>query len=336
MRIGERIIEAGWDPLNPSAECQAALQWPRVLHRMHPKDAWGIHADLTARKLVSRFLRGTAPDEESARLMRFTAQLHVMAETTPRAEWTLEVQREVTARLDAWERTSLRPAEDRLLADARAHGADYIWRHRDRYEPALTCGELGAALNLTDIDGDVVRLGRALLTVDEEVGHGYLPADRIGRPEHVYDYFVLLTSRGHTITRVDALGRTVLDEDSTARAIRMIYRPRVEERIVPASQLGEDSNFDLFAARESPEPSPDITAEDADGLVRVMAAIQQCRASGGTARATRIVLDHLEDLLEGDVQIGNLATEHGITPQALRQAFAAQRLDLQRRLPADG
>lgn len=331
MAMGERIKAEGWDPLEPSDECRAALACPPVLHRMHYSHTRGIVAELATLKLVSRFCRGMFLDEEMHRLMRFTAHIHLMAEVTPRAEWSLEELAVVTKRIETWEEVALRPAQKRMHDDGVRFGHEYIIAHQDQYEPAFTLMYLQAQLDLSDIEGDAYRLGRALLIVDEEAGQA-APRERC-EPWMLYDYFNLITADGRIVSRVDAKGRTVLDVNKVVDALQLVHRPRSEPRIAPVSKLALSEKMPETTP-ESSEPSPVDVANERDVLARVMAAIQAAREAGGSGRAMAAALANAEALFSGETTLVDVAARHQLAPQVVGRALDDVRADVMRRLRA--
>ena len=125
------LVDAGWSPEQPSAECRAAIA-PLLESNLEPEDARGVHWIFIGLTLTVRFGRRTNLRESMVRLA--AAALLLVSEGH---EPSRENVRELIGKLRSWERDVYGPALQRMEEADELKVED-----RATYEPALTAQEL--------------------------------------------------------------------------------------------------------------------------------------------------------------------------------------------------
>jgi hypothetical protein len=328
--FAERISRAGFDPFNPSAECQLELARPRGLGHLDWVDAAGVQSHLLTLKLLRRFARAAEYTDERGHFVVTLAGIHLMVEIRPPAEWTREELYGLLQQNHDWRHGRCADAARRMDEDVRTIGADEVSRLRERYEPAFTLRVEQHALGIDDTAGDLKRMARAIAMHDEG----------LKRPRNVQRitidtliaYFELATQGGGMVSRFNREGKLVLKPLKVKTALdKASIRTNPQVREVPATDLGNDQG-DASAFSTERFENPDAQQANLLGAISAIVARRRAASQPGSLRA--VVLDEFASLAADEGAAARIAVANGVSARAVRKVFQKEREIVRRLLSA--
>ncbi|MBL8863033.1 MAG: hypothetical protein JNK02_13630 [Planctomycetes bacterium] len=314
------FLAAGWDPMQPSADCVAKTEPRLTPNTLSEEDRRGVHWVLLRLDLCRRFYPHISPKnpDEDSRALVYAATLHMMRVAgLPLDKSSFHAALKA---VDTWERVVLTPAYERMEAARKlANTTEEVLQARVSLEPAWTLELTRNERGWIDLDGNISALQSALRQVEKR---GVLPthAGDVSVPdasEETLAWIMEHTSSRKKLSWVTTskqirLGNTELRDalEALVGAVEPVREARSEE--------ADEPSLAAELVSESPPPSWLAEAKDLGEVVKVWAAARAARDTGDP-HATA-VLAKFQELITGDLSVTALAAELGLDPESLRRA----------------
>jgi len=339
----DEIIQAGWDPLNPSADCIDAAARPPMPEYLSGGDRVGIHEKLLSIDLVRRFpsLRKGHPGDNEARAIAMLAAL--LAIRAAGRDLSTLTKEQLASHLEAireWDEFRYRPAQDRFEAIRRAGLGPQDVRGREReLEPALTFNLLLHEKGWTDFEGnreaamEALRLAeqRGVLPKQVPEVRSDLAASKM-TDDDVSDLIGLLLSKNkeQDLFHVTGEGKFRLGAREGRDALESVVGA-----IEPVHQENSEPLPEEFDSAPDSKRTPADESAERELAALARQCIQEHRDSAPSDPIVALVAENFERLKRGEISARGLAEEAGVDRKAIDRELETLRTMLVKRFGGD-
>lgn len=314
------VVDAGWNPFDPSPEWATKNAARPELARLSDMDRRGVHWTLIVLRAFSALLRGKEWTDDRGEALMFGSAVWLLILERGKDGLTVEDVDALSIQINEWREKRLHPANERLDAAFEAHGGDYVMAHGAEFEPAFTLALCQKDLGLADFDGDLRRFNKAMAFHDA--------GRRESRTGNDYDFsylaemFPILTANGETVGEIDDRGRFILTVTAAKARLDHLFGRRDPRKMKREVLLAD--------VPEVVAPPDDVVPKDAVEFVRAL--IRQRAEAAKPRTMRRFVIENVIPLRDGSMRTEDVASRFRVTDRAVRRELQHQVEELARRV----